>query len=115
MTRGEIWWAHLRKPVGSEPGLKRPVLIIQSDTFNQSNINTAICAVITSNLSLAGVGANILLKQAESKLPKDSVINISQVVTLDKEYLDECVGAINAKTMQKLDTSLKVVLGLPIL
>ena len=111
MTRGEIWWAYLRKPVGSEPGYKRPVIIIQSDHFTQSNISTVICAVLTSNLALAQVGNNILLKKAESGLPKDSVINVSQLVTLDKEYLDECVGSIAAKSREKLNTSLKIVLG----
>lgn len=112
MTRGEIWWTNLRKPVGSEPGFKRPVLIIQSDVFNKSKINTVICLVITSNLNLAETGKNILLKKAESNLPKDSVINVSQIVTLDKEYLDECIGSVSQKIMQKLESSLKVVLNL---
>ncbi|MES0490337.1 MAG: type II toxin-antitoxin system PemK/MazF family toxin [Leptospirales bacterium] len=110
MTRGEIWWAYLRKPVGSEPGFKRPVLIIQSDLFNKSNINTIICAAITSNMGLANVGKNIVLKNNESGLPKDSVINISQIVTLDRQYLDECIGSVARKTLNKVDDGLRVVL-----
>jgi mRNA interferase MazF len=112
MTRGEIWWAYLRKPVGSEPGFKRPVLIIQSDIFNESKMQTVICVIITSNLNLANTGKNIVLKSKESNLPKDSVINVSQIVTLDKEHLDELVGSISHKTLQRLETSLRIVLNL---
>lgn len=111
MTRGEIWWAYLRKPIGSEPGYKRPVVIIQADSFTQSGINTVICVALTSNFALAEIGYNILLKKSESGLPKDSVINVSQIVTLDKEYLDECAGSIAARSLEKLNTSLKIVLG----
>ena len=112
MTRGEIWWASLRNPTGSEPGFKRPVLIIQSNIYNKSKINTVICVVITSNLKLSTAGKNILLKSSESSLPKDSVINTSQIVTIDKDYLDQPVGFVSSKVLHQLENSLRVVLGL---
>ncbi len=84
MYRGEIWWANLPEPVGSEPGYNRPVLVIQDDTFTQSNINTVIVVIITSNLNLAAAPGNVLLRKAASGLPKDSVANVSQILTLDK-------------------------------
>jgi len=79
MYRGEIWWANLSEPVGSEPGYRRPVLIIQDDTFNQSRINTVIVAVITSNVQLAEAPGNVSLPSQASGLPKDSVVNVSQI------------------------------------
>jgi len=112
MTRGEIWWASLRRPLGSEPGFRRPVLIIQSNIYNKSKINTVICAVITSNLNLADVGNNIFLNSTESHLPKDSVINISQIITIDKAYLYQPVGVVNSKILHRLDNGLKTVLGI---
>jgi mRNA interferase MazF len=87
MRRGEIKWASLREPEGSEPGYRRPVLIIQPDDFNRSNINTALCAVITSNLSLANAPGNIRISSKSSGLKKPSVVNISQLITIDKRFL----------------------------
>ena len=94
MHRGEIWWANLPEPVGSEPGYRRPVLIIQDDTFTQSRISTVIVAIITSNLRLAEAPGNVLLPSAASGLPKDSVANVSQILTLDKTFLVERVGSL---------------------
>lgn len=112
MTRGEIWWANLPKPEKSEPGFKRPVLIIQADSFNKSKINTVICAVITSNIALANAPGNIHLKKSESKLPKESVINISQVITIDKSLLESYVSTINRDLIEKVEYSLKIVLDI---
>jgi mRNA interferase MazF len=86
MVKGEIWWAHLPSPRGSEPAKRRPVLIIQGNDFNASKINTIICAVITSNILLAKTPPNILLETAHSHLEKISVINISQIFTVDRSF-----------------------------
>ncbi|MEJ2307204.1 MAG: type II toxin-antitoxin system PemK/MazF family toxin [candidate division WOR-3 bacterium] len=110
MVKGEIWWATLPTPRASEPGYKRPVLILQSDAFNRSNINTVICAVITSNIRLARAPGNVILSKKNSNLPKKSVVNVSQIVTLDKSYLTECVGAISKNLMGKVENGIKLVL-----
>ncbi|MFH1288715.1 MAG: type II toxin-antitoxin system PemK/MazF family toxin [bacterium] len=112
MVRGEIWWANLPAPSGSEPGFRRPVLIIQSDTFNKSKINTIICVVITSNLKLANAPGNVFLSKSDSNLTKESVINVSQVIALDKSFLTECVGTINKMLVKKVENGLKLVLNL---
>ena len=84
MRKGEVWWAALPRPEGSEPGFKRPLLIVQSDDFNRSRIRTVIAAVITSNLKLAGAPGNVRLSKRASGLTKPSVVNVSQLVTVDK-------------------------------
>lgn len=110
--RGELWWADLDAPGGSEPGYRRPVVIIQSDAFNQSRINTVIVAVITSNLALAQAPGNVTLgKNKRIGLNKKSVINVSQVLTLDKSYLTEKVGSLNTVERQELAEGLKLVLS----
>jgi len=86
MQRGEIWWVDLPTPVASEPGYRRPVLIIQSDEFNRSQIRTLIAAVLTTNLRLAEAPGNILVTTGETGLPEDSVVNVSQVITVDKSF-----------------------------
>ncbi len=112
MLKGEIWWANLPKPRISEPGYKRPVLIIQSDSFNKSKINTVICAVITSNISLAKAPGNIHLKKAESKLLKESVINVSQIITIDKSLLSKYVCTLNKELVKRIDYGIKIALDI---
>ena len=112
MFRGEIWWASLPVPRGSEPGYRRPVVIVQSDAFNRSEISTIIVAAISSNLRLTEAPGNIYLKRRESRLPKDSVINVSQLLTLDKKYLSEKAGKLSPKHMLELEEGLKTVLSL---
>ncbi|MBK9503129.1 MAG: type II toxin-antitoxin system PemK/MazF family toxin [Leptospiraceae bacterium] len=112
MTRGEIWWVDLGIPFGSEPGFKRPVLIIQDDAFNESNISTIIVAAISSNLILAEVPGNVLLNKKESNLSKDSVVNVSQIVTLDRERFTERVGKLNPKLMANVERGIKLVVGI---
>lgn len=112
MKRGEIWWATLPTPTGSGPGFRRPVLIVQSDPFNQSRISTAIVAVITSNLALAEAPGNIRTSKSESGLAKPSVINVSQVFTIDKLLLTECVRSLPAATMSRVDNGLRLALAL---
>jgi mRNA interferase MazF len=109
MVKGEIWWASLPSPRGSEPAKKRPVLIIQGDDFNSSNINTVICTVITSNLLLAKVPPNILLGKAHSHLRKTSVVNFSQITTVDKAYLTQMVSMLPKQFMPLIDKALKII------
>ena len=112
MQRGEIWWAELPIPVASEPGYRRPVLIIQSDEFNRSRIRTVIAAVLTTNLRLAEAPGNILVTTDETGLPQDSVVNVSQVITVDKSFLIEQVGQIDNSVMLLIDEGLRLVLAL---
>ena len=112
MERGEIWWAALDSPKGSEPGFRRPVLIVQSDAFNRSRIRTVIAVVVTSNLHLANAPGNVKLSTKQSQLPKPSVVNVSQVVTLDKSFLNSRVGRLDEKTMRSVDAGLRLVLSL---
>jgi len=112
MRRGEIWWANLRPPIGSEPGYRRPALVVQSDGFNRSNIRTVVAAILTSNLRLAEAPGNVLLRARETGLPRDSVVNISQIVTLDKHALVEKVGALTPAKMAEVSDGLRLCLAL---
>ncbi len=112
MQRGDIWWASLRPPTGSEPGYRRPVLIVQSDDFNNSRINTVVVAILTSNLRLQTVPGNMFLTKLSTGLAKDSVVNVSQVVTLDKSFLTERISTISADKMADVDDGLRLVLNL---
>ena len=110
MIRGEIWWANLPLPKGSKPAKRRPVLIIQSDSFNRSGINTVICAAITSNTELASLPGNLLLEKSVSGLDKTSVVNFSQIATIDKTDLKEQVAMLPKSMLEKVNYSLKLVL-----
>ena len=112
MQRGDIWWAALRPPIGSEPGYRRPVLIIQNDDFNKSRINTVVVAMLTSNLRLKDAPGNVFLSKRSTKLPKDSVANVSQVVTLDKSFLTKRTSKLSADKMNHVDDGIRLVLNL---
>lgn len=112
MTRGEIWWADLPDPRGSEPGFRRPVLVIQADAFNRSQIKTVIVAVISSNLRLAGAPGNVLLPPQVSGLPRDSVVNVSQLLSLDRSFFTEHVGTLPQRLQKSVDEGLRVILEL---
>jgi mRNA interferase MazF len=112
MHRGEIWWASLGEPEGSGPGYRRPVLIVQSDEFNRSRINTVIVAVLTSNIALAQAPGNVLIKARHAGLAKDSVVNVSQVITVDKQRLTEKVKKVEPSTMAEVDDGLRLVLAI---
>ena len=112
MRRGEVWWAKLPSPAGSEPGYRRPVLVVQSDPFTRSEIKTVICASITSNLNLAAAPGNVRVAARSSGLPKPSVVNVSQVAALDKTFLQERVKKLDNQTMQQVDDGLRLVLDL---
>lgn len=112
MKRGEIWWASLASPVGSGPGYRRPVLVIQSNPFNESRIATVIVAAITSNLALADAPGNVRVSRTESGLKTASVINVSQVLTIDRGVLTQRVRAVPAPILQQVEEGLRLVLGL---
>ena len=112
IKRGEIWWAELPESSGSEPGYKRPLVIIQSNEFNSSNIGTVIAAVITSNIYLASAPGNILLSKKNSKLSKKSVVNVSQLITVDKSFLTDKVHTLSSKLMAQIDDGIRLVLKL---
>jgi len=112
MERGEIWWAQLPDPTASEPGFRRPVVIIQSNAFNRSRIRTAIAVVLASNLRLAEAPGNVLVPASESGLPKDSVVNVSQVITVDRTFLTEKFGRLPTKLIKSIDEGLRLALSL---
>ncbi|MEK6757134.1 MAG: type II toxin-antitoxin system PemK/MazF family toxin [Bacteroidota bacterium] len=112
MQRGEIWWASLHEPHGSGPGYRRPVLIVQAYEFNRSKINTIIAAVITSNLAVASAPGNVRLGPRSSGLPKESVVNVSQLITIDKCFLTERIKSIDPHAMQEVDAGLRTVLSI---
>ena len=112
IQRGEIWWADLAGPRGSEPGCRRPVLVVQADSFNRSRIQTAIVAVITSNLELADVPGNVLLPARSTGLPRDSVMNVSQLLTLDRSFPTERAGTLPPRLQGSVDEGLRLVLQL---
>lgn len=112
MKRGEVWWASLPQPSGSGPGLRRPVVVVQSNPFNESRISTVVIAAITSNLALAEAPGNVRVRKSESGLSKPSVVNVSQVVTIDRSYLTERVRALPPQVMNRVDGGLRLVLDL---
>ena len=112
VERGQVWWADLGGPDGSGPGFRRPVLIISNDAFNRSRIRTVITVVLTANLRLLDAPGNVLVPAKASGLLKDSVANVSQVVTLDKEFLTELAGRIKGRLLSDIDSGLRLVLSL---
>jgi mRNA interferase MazF len=112
VERGEIWWANLGEPRGSSPGFDHPVVIIQSDNFNKSNINTVIVALITSNLSRAAMPGNVNLSKRASGLEKESVVNITQLFTVDKTDLREYVETLSEHKIEQIEKGLRLVLSL---
>jgi len=112
VNKGEVWWASLEEPRGSEPGYRRPVVIISSNEFNKSKIQTIIVAAITSNLYLAEAPGNFKLTKKCSGLNRDSVVNVTQLLTLDKSFLTEKTGKLNNKQNQLLTYGLQLALNI---
>jgi mRNA interferase MazF len=112
VRRSQIWWAELPEPQASEPGYRRPVLIVQADEFNISRLNTVLVVALTGNLRLAAAPGNLRLAKSKTGLPKDSVANVSQVLTLDKDFLTELTGQLDTRTMQQIDEGLRLALDL---
>lgn len=110
--RGDVCWADLGEPRGSKPGKRRPVLVIQADPYNASRLNTIVAAVITSNTGLAAMPGNVFVPAVATGLPRDSVVNVTALVTLDKTGLDPALGQLPASLMHEVDRGLRRVLGL---
>jgi mRNA interferase MazF len=112
MQRGEVWWASLPEPSGSGPGYRRPLLIISANSFNVSRIATVIAAVITSNVRLADAPGNVRLPVRGTGLSKPSVVNVSQIITLDKTFLTQRIGRISTSLLASVDDGLRLALSL---
>jgi mRNA interferase MazF len=112
VERGQVWWADLGEPRGSEPGFRRPLLIVQDDAFNRSRLRTVIAVVLTSNLRLLDAPGNVLIPARVAGLPKDSVANVSQVITVDRDVLDEPVGRLRGDMLKDVENGLRLALGL---
>ena len=112
MKRGTIHWADLGESRGSRPAKRRPVLVVQADSYNRSNLNTVLVAVITSNTGLAAMPGNVFLPATATGLPRDSVVNVTALVTLDKGDLVEHAGDVPNLLMRDVDRGLRTVLGL---
>jgi mRNA interferase MazF len=113
VRRGEIWWATLPAPVGSEPAKRRPVLIISADDFNRSKIATVTIAVITGNVGLEEAPGNVRLSRSESGLDKSSVVNVSQISTVNRDRLTHLVRMLPSAVLERIDDGLRVALALP--
>ena len=111
ISQGEIWWVELPTPTGSEPGYRRPVVVVQGDALNRSKIATAVCVPLTSNLRWADAPGNVLLSARNTNLPKDSVANVSQIITLDRTVLTERVAKLSRAKLELLLSGIDVVLG----
>lgn len=110
--RGTVWWADLGPRVGSRPAKRRPVLVVQADSFNQSHLATVLVAVITSNADLATMPGNVFLPASITGLPRDSVVNVTAVATLNTADLSEQAGSVPTPMLQDVDHGLRLVLGL---
>ena len=111
IAQGEVWWADLGEPVGSEPGFRRPVIVVQGEAFNQSALRTVVCVALTSNLAWADAPGNVRLTARATGLPKDSVANVSQLVTLDRDVLAQRVGRISKSQLERVIVGIDIVLG----
>lgn len=112
VARGDIWWADLPDPIGSGPGYRRPVLIVQSDAFNRSRLSTIVAVVLTGNLRLLDAPGNVLLTSRSSGLPRDSVANVTQVATFDRALLTERVGRLSPAALAQVSDGLRIALDL---
>lgn len=111
IAQGEIWWAELSAPTGSQPGFRRPVLVVQGDAFNLSDIRTVVCVALTSNLKWADSPGNVLLTARATGLPRQSVANVSQVVTLNKADLSDRVGKLSRTRLDAVLAGLDTLVG----
>jgi mRNA interferase MazF len=112
MRRGEVWWADLGLPRGSAPALRRPVLIVSGDPYNRSNLRTVTVAVLTSNSRLAALPGNVAISTEFAELAADSVVNVTQLATVDREMLEERVAVLPDWLMVQVDAGLRRALAL---
>ena len=110
-AQGDVCWADIPDPVGSGPGFRRPVVVVQGDALNRSRLGTVVCVPLTSNLKWADAPGNVLLRDQATSLHKDSVANVSQLVALDRSLLTERVGRITRKQLALLFAGIDIVLG----
>ncbi len=110
--RGDVWWADLPEPVGSAPGHRRPVLIVQSDTFNRSRIATVTVVALTSNIRLLDAPGNVLIPAKASSLRRDSVVNVSQILTVNRDVLTERIRTLSPALLKQVDEGLRFALDL---
>ena len=111
ISQGDVWWADLGEPVGSEPGFRRPVIVVQGDSFNRSALRTAVAVPLTSNLRWAAAPGNVRLTARATGLPRDSVANVSQLVALDRSILIERVGRLPSTKLELVLAGIDMVLG----
>jgi mRNA interferase MazF len=112
LARGDVWWADLPDPQGSEPGYRRPLLIVQNDLFNRSRLRTVLVVVLTGNLRLVDAPGNVLVPAKASGLPRDSVANVSQVITIDRNALTDRVGRLPGTLVDQVANGLRLALAL---
>jgi mRNA interferase MazF len=111
IAQGDVWWADLPAPVGSAPGFRRPVVVVQGDALNRSRISTVVCVPLTGNLRWADAPGNVVLSARMTGLPKDSVANVSQILTLDRDLFTERVGKVPRSRLETLFSGIDIVLG----
>jgi len=111
IAQGEVWWADLAEPIGSAPGYRRPVIILQSDPLNRSQISTVVCVVLTSNLRWSIAPGNVLLTAKRTGLDRDSVANVSQLVTIDKRQLIDRAGKLPRKQLESIFSGVDLIMG----
>lgn len=111
ISQGDVWWASLADPSGSGPGFRRPVVIVQGDSFNASRISMAVVVPLTGNLRLAAAPGNVVLESSKTGLPKDSVANVSLVVSIDRGLLSERTGHLGAGDLRLVLAGIDLVLG----
>jgi mRNA interferase MazF len=112
VSRGELWWVDFGSPTGSAPGYRRPALVVSSDRFNNSRIATIVVAAVTSNLRLGGAPGNVVLDAGTGGLPGDSVVNVSQLITVDRSIVSDRIGRLPGRVVASVDAGLRLVLGL---
>ena len=111
IAQGHVYWANLPDPTGSGPGFRRPVLVVQGDALNLSRLRTVVCVPLTSNLRWAEAPGNVLLAARTTGLPKDSVANASQIITLDRELLTDDVGKLSKRQLELVLSGIDIILG----
>jgi len=110
--RGEIWWTDLAEPRGSEPGFRHPVLVVQADSFNRSRLRTVVGLVLSSNARLLDAPGNVLIPARDSGLPRDSVANVTQFVTIERDLLEDRAGKVPARILARVEAGVRLVLDL---
>lgn len=112
VARGELWWVDFGEPLGSAPGYRRPAVVVSSDRFNRSRIATVIVAAVTSNMRLADAPGNVMLPTKGSGLSKPFVVNVSQLIVIDRRILHTRIGRLPSLAVPAVDAGLRLVLGL---